>query len=90
MSERYAVNRDNARWRIVDGEAVVINLASTHYYSLNKTGTFIWNLLVDRECSLDDLAREVATRYGRNLDTVLPDVRSVVDDLTREDLVVTR
>jgi hypothetical protein len=88
--ERYRVDPDNARWRIVDGEAVVINLTSTHYYSLNKTGTFIWNLLVDGDHGLDDLARAVAAQYGRSTEAVVPDVRAVLDDLTRENLVVRR
>ena len=75
---------------MVDGEAVVINLTNTHYYSLNKTGTFIWGLLVGAERSLDDLVDAVAIRYGRTSAAVSADVRSVLDELTRENLVVTR
>jgi hypothetical protein len=90
MSERYAVNRDNARWRIVDGEAVVINLTNTHYYSLNKTGTFIWNLLVEGDLSVDEIVGEIVVRYGQSGEAVLPDVRNVLEELAREDLEVTR
>lgn len=90
LAERYAVNAENARWRVVDGEAVVINLTSTHYYSLNKTGTFIWGLLVDAERSLDDLVEAVAVRYARPNAAVSADVRSVLDELTRENLVVVK
>lgn len=88
MSELYSVDRQNARWRIVDREAVVINLTNTHYYSLNKTGTFIWSLLLEGDRSLDDIAGAVAARYGQALDAVLGDVRAVIDELKREDLVV--
>lgn len=88
MPGRYAVNAENARWRVVDGEAVVINLTNTHYYSLNKTGTFVWSLLVDAERSADDLVEAVAVRYGRPGDAVRSDVQDVLDELTRENLVV--
>jgi hypothetical protein len=87
---RYTVNRENARWRVVDGEAVVINLTNTHYYSLNKTGTFIWNLLVERDLSVDEIAGEVMVRYGQPSGAILSDVQNVLDELASEDLVVTR
>jgi hypothetical protein len=90
MAERYAANGDNARWRVVDGEAVIINLVNTHYYSLNRTGTFIWSLLVERAATMDELVSAVAARYGRPADEVAPDVRAVLDDLAREGLVSER
>ncbi len=88
MSERHSVHRQNTRWRIVDGETVVINLTSTHYYSLNKTGTYVWNLLLEGGQSVDDLAGAVASRYGQPLDVVVGDVRALIDDLRREELIV--
>jgi hypothetical protein len=90
MSERHSVHRLNTRWRIVDGETVVINLTSTHYYSLNKTGTYVWNLLLEGGQSVDDLAGAVAARFGQPLDVVLGDVRALIDDLRREELIVAR
>ena len=90
MSERHSVNRQNTRWRIVDGETVVINLTSTHYYSLNKTGTYVWNLLLEGDQSMDDIAGAVAARYGQPVDVVLGDLRALIDHLRREELIVTR
>lgn len=90
MGGRYAVNAENARWRVVDGEAVVINLTNTYYYGLNKTGTFIWSLLVEAERTVDDLVAAVALRYGRSAAAVSSDVHGVLEELTRENLVVRR
>ncbi len=90
MPELYSINRDNARWRIVDGEAVVIHLVHTHYYSLNRTGTFLWNLLLERDLSLDDLAAATADHYQQPLAAVRNDVGQLLDELTREDLLVIR
>ena len=89
-SELYSVNRQNTRWRIVDGETVVINLESTHYYSLNKTGTFVWTFLLEGERSLGEVATAVATHYCQPLQAVLFDVRAVIHELAREALVVMR
>lgn len=90
MSELYSINRENARWRIVDGEAVVIHLVNTHYYSLNRTGTFVWNLLLERDLSLDDLATATADHYQQPLAAIRRDVGQLLEELTREDLLVTR
>lgn len=90
MSDLYSINRDNARWRIVDGEAVVIHLINTHYYSLNRTGTFLWNLLLEADRTLDDLAAATADYYQQPLTAVRGDVGRLLDELTREDLLVTR
>lgn len=90
MTERYAVNRGNARWRVVDGEVVVINVNNTYYYGLNQTGTFLWSLLSEADRTLDELVDEVAERYGQPEERVRPDVQSVIEDLLAEELVAIR
>ena len=40
---------------VIDGEAIMINLANATYYSIAGVGAFIWELLVER-CSLDEIA----------------------------------
>jgi len=84
----YSINRNQARWRIVDGEAVLINVESSYYYSLNKTGTLIWELLLEQNRSLDDLVQAVSERYGKPGGAVEGDVRSFFDLMTAEGLVI--
>ena len=84
----YSINRNQARWRIVDGEAVLINVESSYYYSLNKTGTLLWELLLDQNRSFDDLVEAVAVRYGKPGVAVEGDVRSFFDMMTAEGLVI--
>ena len=55
---------------------------------MNKTGTYVWNLLLEGDRSVDDLAGAVAARYGQPLDVVIGDVRALIDDLRREELIV--
>jgi hypothetical protein len=90
MGQRYSANIENARWRIVDGEAVIINLSNTHYYAMNKTGTFIWGLLSERELDGDEIAREVTARFDVRGETAANDVREILEQLKGEDLIVER
>jgi hypothetical protein len=35
----------NTAWRLVDGDAVILNLDSSEYFSLNAAGAMIWEKL---------------------------------------------
>jgi hypothetical protein len=82
------VNKDNALWRIVDGEAVLISAATSYYYSLNRTGTFVWNLLADGPLTRDHIVSRVADHYGVAAAAVRDDVGALLDQLRAEDLIV--
>lgn len=87
---RYEVNTENALWRILDGEAVIISVETSHYYSLNKTGTFIWGLLSEEALTREDLVARVAESYSRAPADVATDVAHILDELTAEKLITTR
>jgi len=84
---RYSVNRDGAYWRILDGEAVIISAETSHYYSLNLTGTFIWELLAGGVLTAEEIALHVAERYMRPADEVSVDVQQVLGQLAAENLI---
>jgi hypothetical protein len=86
-SQRYSVNADEAYWRILDGEAVIISAETSHYYSLNASGTFIWELLVAGGLTAEEIATRVADRYMRPVDEALVDVQQVLGQLEAEKLI---
>lgn len=43
----FTVRRDAAVWREVDGETVVLDLASASYLGINATGTMLWAAILD-------------------------------------------
>jgi hypothetical protein len=86
----YTINRERVRWRIVDDEAVLIDVETSHYYSLNRTGTLIWQLLTDRSPTIQEIVRDVAGHYSRDESSVHPEVHGFVDEMVAEGLVVAR
>lgn len=44
-----SLNTAEAAWQVLDGEAVVVDLRTSAYYSLNKTGTYVLARLVGGE-----------------------------------------
>lgn len=84
---KYSVNSDIATWRILDGEAVIINNQTSYYYSLNRTGTFVWNLLVDNEMTLDEIVDNVSSSYELEGDEIRGDITAILDNLYNEKLL---
>jgi len=59
----YQVNAEAVTWQVVDDEAVVIHADTSEYFSLNLSGTFLWNLMVEHACGEDELAEGISNRY---------------------------
>ena len=83
----YSLNQQTAQWRIVDGEAVIVNVESSYYYGLNRTGTMVWQLIADGVGELDDIAAGLAKEYGIDIDRARDDARVVIQHLVAEELV---
>ncbi len=73
--------------KVVDGEAVIINLANGVYYSMDKAGGLIWSL-IDQARSLDAIADAVAAAYDVAPTQARADVGQLAAQLVAEDLVM--
>lgn len=83
----YAVNQENTAWREVDGEVVVINGDTTYYYSLNKTGSYLWRLLLEGGAGIDSITQRLAAQYQKQTKELGPHVEGFVRLLEEEALI---
>ena len=79
----------NATYQTVAGEAILIDLNSGSYYSLNETGTWLWEHL-DGKRTVGELATElaVACDIPDQVDMVQNDLIDLATNLLKERLVV--
>jgi hypothetical protein len=79
----------SATHQTVAGEAIVIDLNTGSYYSLNETGTWLWEHL-DGQRPVADLARELAAvcEIPDQAAAVQNDLIELLDNLSREKLVL--
>ena len=70
----------NLIWRLVDGEAILLDTATGYHFSLDPLGTEIWQALQARE-SVDDIVARIARKYGTDEATVRADVTDFMNDL---------
>jgi hypothetical protein len=73
-------------WRIVDGEAFIVDVTTGFYFSLNAVGTAVWTGL-ERGESPETIAAALARRHGQPLDEVRRDVDDFVAELRAERLL---
>jgi coenzyme PQQ synthesis protein D (PqqD) len=73
-------------FRGLDGEAVLLNLASGIYFGLNGTGTRIWNL-IKQHGSLQTVFELMAQGYETPADTLGEDILQLVERLRDNNLV---
>lgn len=71
----------------VGEEAVLINLNTGSYYSLNDTGAMFWDLL-DGQRTIADCARLIAAEYEVEPELVEADLLELADEFHTEGLVV--
>lgn len=72
---------------IVDGEAIMINLSTGMYYSMDQVGSLMWEFMTAGQ-SLEEVVASVARRYDVPREQAQADVQRLATQLVEENLVV--
>ena len=73
-------------WREVDGEAVILNVDSSNYFTLNETGTHIWKMLKSGN-TVSGITAAMSKEYGVSESRVRNDVNKLITSLKNEKIV---
>ena len=71
---------------VLDGEAVLLNLETGAYFTLNRVGTVTWELF-DGECTLDQILLAICERFEVSEEVARQDLLSLVRHLGQEGLI---
>jgi len=82
---RYAVSPDAACAPVEDG-AVVLNMRTKRYYSLNETGAVVWRFLED-ELDVEDVVARIVELYDVDETEAGRTVAALLDELAGEALI---
>ena len=86
LSSYLAPNEQQVAAKVMDGEAILINLATGTYYSMPGTGGFIWSL-IERKISLNDIVSALATKYDADRQQLEADAARLCQELSDEGLL---
>ena len=73
-------------YRDLDGQAVILDLASGLYFGLNDVGTRIWTLMSEGR-NVDDIAQILSREYEADRATIEQDIRDLTDALRARNLI---
>ena len=86
--KKVRTKQDSSAFNVMDGEATVIHTGTSAYFSLNKTGTVLWEHLSKEAYSKDQLLRLLADIFDFGKDNVLSDIEIFITKLKEADLVI--
>ena len=84
---RFRIKSPQVIHETIEGEAVIVNLETGHYYMLTGTGERIWAAIA-RDASVEDILVELSAAYENGDDHVEAPVTTFLDELAREGLIV--
>ena len=87
MQSVIAPNRAEVTSKVMDGEAIMINLANGMYYSLDKVGGKIWEY-IEEEQNLEEIVHAILTEYDVSEEQVTKDVQCLAGQLLEEKLII--
>jgi methyltransferase-like protein len=77
----------NVAWQVVEGEAIVVDLASGKTIGLNPTGTFLWTH-IDGTHDAAALASALAEEFSVSREEAASDTDTFLNDMTTRALIV--
>jgi len=80
-----SINKEEIAFKVIDGEAIVINLANGIYYSAAGTAAFLWAHLATGR-SIQEVTSSFATAYGVAEEKAQKDVLEFVTHIVDERL----
>lgn len=86
LSDHFEPDLERAAGEVIDGEAIIIDLATGVYYSMRGVGADIWNLLSQR-CSGDVIVRRIVESYRVDPSTARADVENIIERLLAAGLI---
>lgn len=86
MTMRYRLKADNIAATVIDGEAIIVNLTTGVYYSMDTVGGEIWQM-IEQGLSVPRISALVVARYQVGEERARTDVEALVGKLSAEDLI---
>jgi len=80
-------NSEEVAAKVMDGEAILINLSNGIYYSMDKVGAVLWEL-VEKNFSPEEMVGFIINRYDVESERAQTDVERLLKELVDEKLIL--
>jgi len=87
LQNRLRPNEAEVAAKVLDGEAIIINLSNGMYYSMDKVGGLLWEM-IEGGHSLQEIIGAIVSRYDVSDKQAQADVERLAGELKQENLVI--
>jgi hypothetical protein len=84
---RFRLNADAVGAKVIDGEAIIVNVANGRYHSMDGSGAVVWQLM-DAGRSIEEIVDALAQGYDVDPDRARTDVEQLSRELVDQDLMI--
>ena len=78
---------ESVSFEVVADEAILIDINTGTYFSLNEVGTEFWQML-DGEQTIEQHAQTIANKYEVETDMVVDDLLELASEMAKDDLII--
>lgn len=78
--------REDILWKIVDGEAVIVDSDKDNYCYLNRTGTEVWRLLNEGK-NKKEIVSELLKKYNNTEEVLNSDCDNIIRKLLDKNII---
>jgi len=78
--------RSKLPWRIIDDEAVIVDMQGNSVLQLNDVGRYIWEIIDESMC-VENIINSITKTYDVNLDTARNDCLNFISVLVEKKLI---
>lgn len=78
---------ENVLSQELNGEVVLLNMDSESYYSLNRVGSLVWQLLTEN-CDIEGAIQQLLQTHTVDEAALRQDVMTLVEELVEEGLLI--
>ena len=86
LDEYVAKNREKTAYRVIDDEAVIVDLEDSTFHALNPVATFIWEQM-DGKTRVEEIIQGVCREFDVDYETAEKDCREFVNMLKHQGMV---
>jgi hypothetical protein len=83
---RFRLNAEAVGAKVIDGEAIIVNVANGRYHSMDGSGAVVWQLMDDGR-SVEEIVDALSQGYDVDPDRARTDVERLAGELVDQDLM---
>lgn len=87
LQARFRPNEKEVAAKVLDGEAIIINLSNGIYYSMDKVGGVLWAMIAEGH-SLEEILAAIVARYDVSPEQARADLERLAAELLQENVVL--